>query len=97
MLIVTVTSVPSKVVTIWPLTNIPDITLSPTTWCSKIFVNNGKSFKSATTVPWGKALNAASVGANSVNGPTPDKVPSNEQASTAVFKVVWSVEFETTS
>ena len=55
---------------------------------SKIFVNNGKSFKSAATVPCGNALNAASVGANNVNGPVPDKVPSNEQASNATLSVV---------
>jgi len=46
------------------------------------------SFKRAGTVPDGSALNAASVGANNVNGPVPESVPSNEQASTATFKVV---------
>ena len=53
-----------------------------------MFVSVGISFKRAGTVPDGDALNAASVGANNVNGPGPDKVPSNEQASTAAFKVV---------
>ena len=48
-------------------------------------------------MPEGKALNAASVGANNVNGPGPDKVPSNEQASTAAFRVVWSGELDTIS
>ena len=54
----------------------------------KIFVNVGISLNKAGNVPDGKALNAASVGANNVNGPAPDKVPSNEQVSTATFNVV---------
>ena len=96
-LIVTTTSVPFKVVTIWLFDNIVDITLSPTTWWSNILVNCGISFNKAGTVPAGNALNATSVGANNVNGPGPDKVASNEQASIAAFNVVWSVELETIS
>ena len=46
------------------------------------------SFNKAVTVPAGNKLNAASVGANKVNGPAPDNTPSKEQASIAVFKVV---------
>ena len=46
------------------------------------------SFNKAVIVPAGKALNAASVGANKVNGPGPDNVPSKPQASIAVFNVV---------
>ena len=53
-----------------------------------MFVSNGISFNSAGTVPKGRALKAASVGANNVNGPGPDNVASNEHASTAAFKVV---------
>ena len=53
-----------------------------------MFVSCGISFKRAVTVPAGNKLKAASVGAKSVNGPGPDKVPFSEQASIAVFKVV---------
>ena len=93
----TVTSVPSNVVAIIPFDNIVDITLSPKTWCFKMSVNVGMSLSSAATVPAGKALNAASVGANKVNGPGPDNVPSNPQALIAVSKVVWSLELVTIS
>ena len=87
-LIVTVISVPSSVVTSCPLDSIPDITLSATTWCFKIFVNCGISFNNAVTVPAGSKLNAPSVGANNVKGPAPDKTPSNAHASIAVLSVV---------
>ena len=96
-LIVTVTSVPSNVVTTWLFDNIVDITLAPTTWCFKISVNVGISANNAVTVPAGNKLNAASVGANNVNDPGSDKTPSKAQASIATFKVVWSEEFETIS
>ena len=96
-LIVTVTSVPKSVVTIWPLVNIPDVTLSPTTWCNKILVNSGRSFKRAARVPEGSALNAASVGAKRVKGPLPESVVAREHASIAVFKDVWSGELDTMS
>ena len=96
-LMVTVTVVPFNVVTTWLLDNIDDITVAPTTWCFKILVNCGISFNNAATVPAGNKLNAASVGANNVRVPAPDKTPFNEQASIAAFNVVWSVEFETIS
>ena len=83
-------------VTTWPFVNIPDITLSPTTWWSKIFVKRGVLLKTLKSVP-PKAVNAASVGANTVNGPGPDKVASNEHESIAAFKYAWSVELETIS
>ena len=51
-------------------------------------VNCGISFNNAVTVPDGSKLNAASVGANNVNGPGPDNVASKAQASIAVFNVV---------
>ena len=96
-LIVTVTSVPSKVVTTWLFDNIPDITLAPTTWCFNISVNCGMSFNNAVTVPAGNKLKAASVGANNVSEPGSDKTTSNPHASIAVFKVVWSLELDTMS
>ena len=43
------------------------------------------SFNKEATVPAGRLLNAPSVGAKTVNGPGPDKVPSREQAIMAVF------------
>ena len=46
------------------------------------------SFNNAVIVPAGSRLNAASVGANSVNGPAPDNTPSNAHASIAVLSVV---------
>ena len=95
--IVTTISVPNIVVTICPFVSIVDITLSPATWCNNIPVSCGISFKRAGIVPDGKALNAASVGANNVKGPGPESVPSNEHASTAAFKVAWSDELETMS
>ena len=48
----------------------------------------GISFNKAGTVPEGKALNAASVGANNVSDPVADKAPSNEQESTATLSIV---------
>ena len=95
--IVTVTSVPNNVVTTCPLDSIPDITLSPTTWCSNIFVNNGTSFNNPSTVPEPSALNAASVGANNVNGPGPERVPPNPHVSTAISNKLWSADVTTTS
>ena len=44
-----------------------------------------------------KAFRAASVGANNVNGPAPDKVPSRPQVSIANSKRLWSGEVTTTS
>ena len=96
-LIVTVTLVPSNVVTTWLFDNIPDITLDPTTWCFKISVNWGMSASNAANVPDGNKLNAASVGANNVNDPGSDKTPFKAQASIATFSVVWSEEFDTIS
>ena len=96
-LIVTVTSVPFKVVTTWLFDNIDDITLPWTTWCCNILVNKGISFNKADTVPAGNKLKAVSVGANKVNGPAPDNAPSSAHASTATFKVVWSGELDTIS
>ena len=49
-------------------------------------VSVGISFNNAVNVPAGKLLNALSVGANTVNGPAPDNVPSKLHASIACFK-----------
>ena len=62
-----------------------------------MLVSVGRSFKSAATVPVGNALNAASVGANNVNGPTPESAPSNPHVSTAISNKLWSNDVTTTS
>ena len=46
------------------------------------------SASTASIVPAGNAANAASVGANTVNGPGPANVPSRPAANTAISKIV---------
>ena len=53
-----------------------------------MFVRAGISFKSASTVPAGNAAKAASVGANTVNGPSPDNTPSKSAAIIAASSVL---------
>jgi len=49
------------------------------------------SLSKASSVPAGRAAKAASVGAKTVNGPVPDKVPARPgTARTAVSRVLWS-------
>ena len=91
---VTVTSDPSSVVTVWPLDNIEDITLSPTTWYLRISVSAGRLLNKLDIVPAGSALKAASVGAKTVNGPGPSRVLARPQVSMAISSIVWSAEFE---
>src|SRR5512133_2555388 len=55
-----------------------------------MLVSAGISAKSASIVPSGSAAKAASVGANTVNGPSPCKVSTNPAATTAASKVLWS-------
>ena len=74
-----------------------DITVSPNTWWVRIPVSWGKSLNKAATVPDGNKLNAASVGANKVNVPGPERTPSSEHVSIAISKVVWSGEVTTIS
>src|SRR3569623_795821 len=45
-----------------------------------------------STVPFGSVAKAALVGANTVNGPGPDKVSTSPAAFTAATRVVWSFE-----
>ena len=63
----TVTSNPFNVVTS-PLVKSPEATDDPNTWCNKISDNLGSANKSAADIPAlaRNALNAASVGANTV-------------------------------
>ena len=51
-----------------------------------MFVRVGKSASNCNNVACPKALRAASVGANNVNGPAADKVPSKPQVSIANSK-----------
>ena len=46
------------------------------------------SFNNASTVPAGNAAKAASVGANTVNGPVPDRSSAKPAAITAASSVV---------
>ena len=46
------------------------------------------SSKSASTTPAGNAANASSVGANTVNGPAPERSSANSAAITAASNVV---------
>ena len=53
-------------------------------------VSKSMSARTASNVPSGSASNAASVGANTVNGPAPFSVSTRSAAMTAVSRVVWS-------
>ena len=50
------------------------------------------SDSSKSNVPSGSCAKASSVGANTVNGPSPDKVSFKPEALRAVFKVEWFSE-----
>lgn len=58
-----------------------------TTWYSRMSVSVGMSSSRVSTVPSGKAAKASSVGAKTVNGPSPDSVPTRSAAVTAATKV----------
>ena len=57
----------------------------------------GKSANNASNVTGPKALNAASVGANKVNGPGPERYPSKPHVSIPISRTEWSAEVTTTS
>ena len=97
ILMLTVKSVKFKFWSAWPSDKDVETALSSTTWCFKILVYWGRSLNKLPNVPGGNKSKAASVGANSVNGPLPDNTPSSEQVSIATFKVVWSAELDTIS
>ena len=92
----TVMSSPFSVVTV-PAVKSVDNTFAPTTWYNKISASApvGSSSNSSTTEP--NAAKAASVGANTVNGPAPDKSSSSSAAITAASNVLWSSELTMTS
>ena len=58
-----------------------------TTCVNKIVVSVGMSSRRASTVPAGNAAKASSVGAKTVNGPSPARAPSNSAATTAAQRV----------
>ena len=59
-----------------------------TTWYVSTSVSAGISSSNPSTVPSGRALNASSVGANTVNGPGPDNVSTKSAAPRAATRVV---------
>ena len=73
-------------------------TLPEWTWWVRIVVKSpvGSSNNWAIS-PSGNNANAASVGAKTVNGPSPFNVSTNPAATTAASSVVWFSEFTTTS
>ena len=88
-LIVTVTLFPFNVVTIIPSDKSVLRAVPAATWYNKISVSapDGSS-SNDSTVPSGKAANAASVGAKTVKGPSPDKVSTRPAAITAASNVL---------
>ena len=51
-------------------------------------VSAGRLLNKLAIVPAGSALKAASVGANTVNGPGPSRVPARPQVSIAISSIV---------
>ena len=64
------------------------MTLSPTTWYFRISVSAGRLLNKLAIVPAGSKLKAESVGANTVNGPGPSRVPARPQVSIAISSIV---------
>jgi len=80
------TSAPLTVAT-GPLVRSPLSTLPETTWYVKILVRAGMSSRRPSTVPSGRSAKASSVGANTVKGPSPERVSTKSAAITAATKV----------
>ena len=88
-MMLTVTSGPKRVEIICPSERSVDKAAAPTTWYRRMLANSPVgSSKSASTTPAGNAANASSVGANTVNGPAPERSSANSAAITAASKVV---------
>ena len=86
----TVTFAPLRVVISWPSESDVLRASPPTTWYVRMALSNSASARTASMVPAGSASNAASVGAKTVNGPSPLNAPARPAARTAASKVVWS-------
>ena len=69
------------------VTTCSELTAPATTWYSRMSVNAGMSPSSDSTVPSGSFANASSVGAKTVNGPSPCNVPTRPAASRAATNV----------
>ena len=97
-LIVTVTLFPFNVGTIIPSDKSVLRAVPAATWYNKISVSapDGSS-SNDSTVPSGNAANAASVGANNVNGPSPARVSAKSAAITAASRVSCTGLFTTIS
>ena len=89
-LIETINSVPFNVIAIIPSDRSVESTEPDTTWWVRIAVNRSMSASTASRVPSGNASKAASVGANTVNGPSAERASTKPAAITAVSKVLWS-------
>ena len=89
-LIDTVISWPKTVVAVWPSVKVFDKTSAPKTWYNNALVNLpvGSPVNVATSVGF-KLANAASVGAKTVNVPTPDNVAFNPAELINASKVLW--------
>ena len=90
-----VTSDPSTVFASVSLTTSLAMTLPGTTWYVKTLTSWSlfSGFNSFSTVPAGSFSNAALVGANTVNGPLPERVSARPAALTAATSVLKSALF----
>ncbi len=90
LLMVTVMSEPSSVVNVSPSERLPDMAVAPTTWYFSISASCPVgSASSASIVSCPSAAKASSVGAKSVNGPSPESAPARSAAITAASSVSW--------
>src|SRR4051812_17707619 len=64
------------------------VTAPETTWYRRTFLSAAGSLRRPSSVPAGRAANAASVGANTVKGPLPWSVSTRPAALTAVSRVL---------
>ena len=82
-------SFPSRVLAFIPFERSVDITLPPTAWYRRICVRSPEgSWRRVSTVPVGSAAKAASVGANTVKGPSPESASASPAAITAASSVL---------
>src|SRR4051794_13726237 len=69
-------------------TTLSAVTAPETTWYRRTFLSAAGSLSRPSSVPAGRAANAASVGANTVYGPAPSSVSTRPAALTAVSRVL---------
>ena len=92
MVMLTVTSGPRRVSIIWPSDKSPLMASPATTWYCKMAPRSSEANRSSGVISRASttAVMAASVGANTVNGPSADKASARPAAPTAVASNVWS-------